>query len=151
MCPEFSYAKGRILPSVEFILKEMDDFDRHFSKISWNDYRVMDTLKAKAMEKTVENILTALIEIAGTIAVESEIIVESYSAALTEASLIIGLNEESAVALGKLAGMRNRLAHRYLDFKWETIKAYKGAKSLIKDFLKRVVSREKKKLAQDSN
>lgn len=148
MGPEFSYAKGRILSSVEFVLGEIDDFDKHFSEISWKDYRILDSLKAKAMEKTVENILTALVEIAGTIAVESEKIVENYSAALTEAGLITGLSEDSAITLGKLAGMRNRLAHRYLDYKWETIKAYKDAKPLINDFLKRVIDREKKKLTR---
>lgn len=118
MGPDFLYAKGRILSSIEFILKEMEDFDKHFPEISWDDYRMLDTLKAKAMEKTVENILTALIETAGTIAVESEKIVESYAAVLTEAGLIIGLSEDSAITLGKLASMRNRRAHRYLDFKF---------------------------------
>ena len=149
MCPEFSYSKGRILPSVEFILKEMNDFDQHFPEITWNNYRMLDSLKMKALEKTVENILTALIEVAGTIAIENEKIVENYSVALSEAALIIGLSEDKAVILGKLAGMRNRLAHRYLDFKWETIKAYINAKPSIKDFLSGVVAREKEKLAKE--
>ena len=54
MCPEFSYSKGRILPSIEFILKEMNDFDQHFPEMTWNNYRMLDSLKIKALEKTVD-------------------------------------------------------------------------------------------------
>lgn len=147
MNQEFSYAKGRILPSIEFILKETADFDKYFTGISWQEYRTLDTLKAKAMEKTVENILTALIEVAGALAVETGKAVESYSSALTEAGLTMGLSEGESVILGRLAGMRNRLAHRYLDFKWETIRAYKEACPLIRELLGRIIEREKGKLA----
>lgn len=143
MTPEFSYTRGRILASVNFISKEMEDFEKHFSKITWKQYRLLDSLKAKAFEKTIENILTALIEIAGTLSVEEGKTVENYAFAIKEASLILNFKEEKAEALSKLASQRNRLAHRYLDFKWEAIKAFKETKPLIVEFLKKVMSREK--------
>lgn len=34
MCPEFSYSKGRIPATVEFITKEMEDFDKYFADIT---------------------------------------------------------------------------------------------------------------------
>lgn len=143
MTPEFSYTRGRILASVNFISKEMEDFEKHFSKITWKQYRLLDPLKAKALEKTIENILTAVIEIAGTLSVEEGKTVENYAFAIKEASLILNFKEEKAEALSKLASQRNRLAHRYLDFKWEAIKAFKETKPLIVEFLKKVMNREK--------
>lgn len=144
MTPEFSYTRGRILASVNFISKEIEDFEKHFSKITWKQYKLLDPLKAKALEKTVENILTALIEIAGTISVEEGKTVENYASAIKEASLILNFKEEKSEMLSRLANQRNRLAHRYLDFKWEAIKTFKETKPLIVEFLKKVVNREKR-------
>jgi uncharacterized protein YutE (UPF0331/DUF86 family) len=143
MTPDFSYTRGRILASVNFVSKEIEDFEKHFSKITWKQYKLLDPLKAKALEKTVENILTALIEIAGTISVEKRKTIENYASAIKEASLILNFKEEKAETLSRLANQRNRLAHRYLDFKWEAIKAFKETKPLILEFLKKVISREK--------
>ncbi len=145
MCPEFSYAKGRIPSTVEFITKEMEDFDKYFADITWKEYKLLETIKAKALEKTVENILTALIEISGTISVEEGKTVENYFTAINEAASILGFDEEAALSLAKLAIQRNRIVHRYLDFKWEAIKSYKDNKGLLKEFLKKVLDREKNK------
>lgn len=145
MCPEFSYAKGKILATVEFITKEMEDFDKYFAEITWKEYKILEPIKAKALEKTVENILTALIEISGTISVEEGKSVENYYMAINEASVILGFDEETAVSLAKLAAQRNRIVHRYLDFKWEAIKSYKESEGLIREFLKRVLEKEKSK------
>lgn len=145
MCPEFSYSKGRIPATVEFITKEMEDFDKYFADITWKEYKLLETIKAKALEKTVENILTALIEISGTISVEEGKTVENYFAAINEASSILRFDEDAVLSLAKLAVQRNRIVHRYLDFKWEAIKSYKDNKGLLKDFLKKVLDREKNK------
>lgn len=146
MTPEFSYSKGRLISSVNFIVKEMEDFDTYFSGITWQDYRIMEPLKLKALEKTVENILTALIEISGVIVVEEEKLVEDYATVIEQASLLVGLSNNEATQLARLARQRNRLAHRYLDFKWEAIKSYMDTKNSIKHFLQLATIREEKKL-----
>lgn len=145
MSSEFSYAKGRIPATAEFITKEMDDFDKYFAGITWKEYKFLETIKAKALEKTVENILTALIEISGTISVEEGRTVENYYTAINEAASILGFDEETALSLAKLAIQRNRIVHRYLDFKWEAIKSYNESRDLLREFLKRVLEREKNK------
>ncbi len=146
MTPDFSYSKGRVLSSVNFVLKEMDDFDRYFSGITWQDYRTLEPLKLKALERTVENILTALIEISGAIVVEEEKQVEDYATVIEQASMVIGLAGDEASQLARLARQRNRLAHRYLDFKWDAIKSYVDTRTSIKHFLQLATSREEKKL-----
>ena len=146
MTPDFFYSKGRVIASVNFIVKEMEDFDAYFSGITWQNYRIMEPLKLKALEKTVENILTALIEISGVIVVEEEKRVEDYATVIEQASLIVGLTSNEATQLARLARQRNRLAHRYLDFKWEAIKSYMDTRNSIKHFLQLATIREEKKL-----
>ncbi|MCL4477543.1 MAG: DUF86 domain-containing protein [Deltaproteobacteria bacterium] len=146
MTPDFFYSKGRVIASVNFIVKEMEDFDAYFSGITWQNYRIMEPLKLKALEKTVENILTALIEISGVIVVEEEKRVEDYATVIEQASLIVGLTSNEATQLARLARQRNRLAHRYLDFKWEAIKSYMDTRNSIKHFLQLTTIREEKKL-----
>ena len=146
MTPDFSYSKGRVISSVNFILKEMDDFNTYFSSITWQDYRMLEPLKLKALEKTVENILTALIEISGVIVVEENKQIDDYATIIEQASLCIGLTNNEASQLAKLARQRNRLAHRYLDFKWEAIKSYMDTRNSIKHFLQLATIREEKKL-----
>ncbi len=146
MTTDFTYSKGRILSSVNFVLKEMDDFNTYFSHITWKNYSALEPLKLKALEKTVENILTALIEISGAIVVEEEQQVEDYATIIEQACRILGMNKNDASRMAKLARQRNRLAHRYLDLKWEAIKSYMDTRHSIQHFLQLATNREEKKL-----
>ena len=67
--PEFNYAKGRILDSLQFISAEMKEFKNDYSGKTLNDYK-NDRKLQKLMDRTVENILTALIEVCGTLNTE---------------------------------------------------------------------------------
>ncbi|MCD6265648.1 MAG: hypothetical protein J7K02_06755 [Deltaproteobacteria bacterium] len=44
-----------------------------------------------------------------------------------------------------LSIQRNRLAHRYLNYRWQAIRAYKETSDIIKKFLLLVIEREKGK------
>ena len=54
---EFSYAKGRILDSLQFIGREMDEFEKEYEKKTWQNYQ-QDVKLQKLMDRTVENIFT---------------------------------------------------------------------------------------------
>ena len=70
--PEFQYARGRIGDSLRFISEEMKEFEEEYAIRTWNDYQ--DSKKVqKLMDRTVENILTALIEVCGTLLTEEGI------------------------------------------------------------------------------
>jgi len=43
----------------------------------------------------------------------------------------LGLSEQEQNALAALALQRNRLAHRYLNFRWQTIRAFSDKRELI--------------------
>ena len=47
--------------------------------------------------------------------------------------------------LSGLAIQRNRLAHRYLNFRWQAIKMYKDSNDVVLKLIRVVLEREKKK------
>src|SRR3989304_1643647 len=123
--PEFYYAKGRISESLGYITKEMEEFESDYSKKTWSDYQ-SDKKLQKLMDRTVENILTALIEICGTVLTQEGISCESYGDVLKRTGELFSFSDDEQGTLAKLAIQRNRLAHRYLNFRWHAIKFYSG-------------------------
>ena len=114
--PEFRYARGRIIDSLRFITEEVKEFEKEYDKRSRREYED-DRKLQKLIDRTVEIILTAMIEVCGTFLTEEGVAVESYGDALKRTGKHLGLSEEEQNDLAKLALQRNRLAHRYLDFR----------------------------------
>lgn len=141
---DFQYAKGRIEESVDFISKEMEEFEKDYAAKDWKEYKENNKLQ-KLIDRTVENILTALIEISGTIVVEEGISGRSYAEILVKVGQLFGFTDKEQEELSRLAVQRNRLAHRYLNYRWEAIRSYKKAAPLIRRLLVAAIEREKKK------
>ena len=139
---DFYYAKGRVLESIQYISDELKEFERDYDGKTWPEYQ-NDRKIQKLMDRTVENILTALIEVSGTLATRNTIKVENYADALRKASELLGFNQEDQEKLGKLAAQRNRLAHRYLNFRWQVIRIFKENRPLLLDFIKKILELEK--------
>ena len=138
--PEFRYAKGRIIDSLRFISEEMKEFQDDYALKNRSEYEV-DRKLQKLIDRTVENILTALIEVCGTFLTQQEIYAESYADVLRKSAQNLGLNSEDQESLAKLGFVRNRLAHRYLNFRWQAIQDF----SLKRDLVVRVLSELLKK------
>lgn len=135
--PEFNYAKGRISDSLQFIATEIKEFEQDYIFKSWKDYK-KDRKLQKLMDRTVENIFTALIEICGTILTQEGISAESYAQVLSQCAQRLGFTEEEQETLAKIAIQRNRLAHRYLNFRWQAINMFIKNKSLILKLLTKI-------------
>jgi len=142
--PEFNYARGRIGESLQFITGEIKEFESEYASKMFNNYQEDKKLQ-KLMDRTVENILTALIEVCGTILVQEGVDVENYGEALAKCCKLLGLSEEEQRNLSKLAVQRNRLAHRYLNFRWQAIKTYVDSKDIILKIIDLILKREREK------
>lgn len=138
---DYKYAEGRIIDSVQFILREMAEFDKDYADKDRKEYN-SDTKLQKLIERTVENILTAMLEVAGTLLAKEGVAVENYFEVMERAGRLFKLGESECKDLAKLAIQRNRLVHRYLGLKWQVVIAYKQNRSLLKKFLKFVLDRE---------
>jgi uncharacterized protein YutE (UPF0331/DUF86 family) len=141
--PEFKYAKGRVAESIQYLSEEIREFESEYADKTWKEYQDDKKLQ-KLVDRTVENILTALIEICGTILVEEGIGVDSYGDALKKSAKLLGFSEEEQDNLSRLAIQRNRLAHRYLNFRWQAIKMFGEQKHLIVKLVTRILERERK-------
>jgi uncharacterized protein YutE (UPF0331/DUF86 family) len=142
--PEFTYAKGRISESIQYLSEEIREFESEYADKTWKDYQ-NDKKLQKLMDRTVENVLTALIEVCGTILAEEGIGVDSYSDTLKKSANLLGFSETDQDVLSRLAIQRNRLAHRYLNFRWQAIKMFGEKKNLIIEFVSKILERERKK------
>ncbi|MDO8748140.1 MAG: DUF86 domain-containing protein [Candidatus Omnitrophota bacterium] len=140
---EFKYAQGRIAESLQFIMAELKEFEQDYSPKSRTDY-LEDRKLQKLMDRTVENILTALIEVCGTLLTQEGISTESYVQVLSASAKKLGFSNEEQENLAKLALQRNRLAHRYLNFRWEAITMFATQRALIKKLLEKILEREEK-------
>lgn len=128
--PEFSYARGRIVDSIRYLSEEMKELQDDYADRCWQDYQ-KDKKLQKLIYRTVENILTALIEVCGAFLTSQGIAAESYGDALRKVGGLLGLTEQEQSDLAGLALQRNRLAHRYLNFRWQTIRAFSDKRELI--------------------
>ena len=142
--PEFKYAKGRIIESLQFIGSEMKEFDEDYASKGWEEYQ-KDKKLQKLIDRTVENILTALVEVCGTILTQDNISVENYAQILRECSKKFGFSEDEQESFAKLAIQRNRLAHRYLNFRWQAISLFIKLRPLISKLLTEILKREERK------
>ena len=142
--PEYWYAKGRILESIRFISEELKEFETEYSNKTWKEYQDDKKLQ-KLIDRTVENILTAMIKVCGTVLTEEGISVDSYGDALKKCSKFFGLSEEEQESLSKLAVQRNRLAHRYLNFRWQAVKMFAEQRGLVARLIAMILEREERK------
>jgi uncharacterized protein YutE (UPF0331/DUF86 family) len=140
--PEFRYARGRIIESIQFISEEIRAFEQEYSGKTWKEYQE-DRKLQKLMDRTVENVLTAFIEICGTFLTEEGIAVESYGDALKKCAQVLGFSEGEQEGLFKLAVQGNRLAHRYLNFRWQAIKTFREKKDSVIRIITALLKREK--------
>ncbi len=138
---EFKYARGRIVESIKFLSEEIREFEEEYASKSWKEYQ-NDRKIQKLMDRTVENILTSLIGVCGTVLTQEGIAAENYSEVFRKAGNYLGFAEEEQENLAKLAIQRNRLANRYLNFRWEAIKMFSQQKDLILRLITKILSRE---------
>ncbi|MBI4745811.1 MAG: DUF86 domain-containing protein [Deltaproteobacteria bacterium] len=132
--PEFRYAKGRIMESIVFITKEMGEFESDYNDKIWQEYS-SDTKLQKLIDRTIENILTAVIETSGAMLTENDISSDSYQDVMQKIGGFFNFSKDEREALAKFAVQRNRLAHRYLNFRWQVVQYYKENRNILKKLI----------------
>jgi uncharacterized protein YutE (UPF0331/DUF86 family) len=142
---EFRYAQGRIAESVHFVTEEIAEFEEDYADKTWRDYQE-DRKLQKLIDRTVENVLTALVEVCGAFMAERGTAPDNYADVLRNCARLLKFSHEDQEALAGLAVQRNRLAHRYLDFRWQAVRDFAVKKELVKELLVRVLKTEEDKI-----
>ncbi|MEW6536904.1 MAG: HepT-like ribonuclease domain-containing protein [Candidatus Auribacterota bacterium] len=105
-------------------LKDQFTLLSDFKNINFKIYSD-DALKQLSIERLIENIVNASIDIAKIIlASEKKRIPEKYQETLLLFGFFISFDEEVAKKFARYAELRNILAHEYLDIRFERIKNF---------------------------
>jgi len=135
--------KERLMIRIDFLEDEFKELNR-FKTLSWEEY-VNYRDKRKIVERWTENILNAIIDIAKIIlSSEKKEMPGTYESALLHFGILLGLSEKEARRFARFAGLRNILAHEYLNINYEKIhclikdlpRFYKKFSRFLKDYLK---------------
>ncbi|MDI3309967.1 MAG: DUF86 domain-containing protein [Thermoanaerobacterium sp.] len=115
--------KLNILKRIDFIQIELNDLDE-YKKLTYEVYNT-DRITRRNVERIIENISNALIDISKIIIANENIdIPNSYREIILKLGEIETIDEELAKSIAEIARLRNVLAHQYLDIKWSYIKTF---------------------------
>lgn len=136
--------RERLTRIVDFLKTELSDLTRYASitqKIYENDRD-----KKRALERWVENIVNASIDIAKILlASEKQTIPETYSQVLAKLTALDGFQEKTVEQLAEFTKLRNILAHEYLDLRFAKIAQFmESAETLYGELIVAVEERLKK-------
>lgn len=129
--------RARILRYLKFLESEFSELDK-IKAISWEDY-LNDSFKRKVIERWIENIVMAMLDIAKIIlASDKKQIPETYKEILKNFGIFY-FNQDFGEKIAWFAIMRNIIVHEYLDIRWKRIKKFLGdGETLIPVFIKGV-------------
>lgn len=106
---------------IDFAREELADLQR-YRGLTWLQYQ-SDRDVRRIVERIIENVANALLDISKILLSAVGQPTPGTYREIMLATATTGLApQDVAQALATLAGLRNALAHRYLDYKWEGIR-----------------------------
>lgn len=116
--------KSRVLSSLDYLEKELPFLSEYEKRVDWKVYQT-ERSKRLEIERWVESLISATLDISKVLLVSrSEEVPETSREILFRVGSLVFDKEVRAEAFSELAKIRNTLAHRYLDMKWEDIKRF---------------------------
>lgn len=134
--------RARLIERLQFLETEYGELES-FKALTYKEY-LEDKVKRRNIERWVENLLNATIDIAKLIlASRKGLIPRTYEQTLREFAVSAGLSEEMSQELSDFARLRNILAHEYLDILYSRIRKllekapqyYPAIFKFLKDYL----------------
>lgn len=131
--------KTKLIPHIRFIEKEMEFLEIYKREIDWNVYQSQRE-KRLEVERWTECVINAVLDTSKMLfSINREDVPETSRDLLFKIGAYIYKKEEDALSFSELARIRNTLAHRYLDLKWNDIKRFlQIAPELLPAFLDHV-------------
>lgn len=129
--------RERLIKTIDFIEKEMSLYS-YFSNFNQKIYED-EILKRHEVEKWLENILTAIIDIAKILTgSEKQLIPDTYRKAVSKAIQLLNLSDDFANNFDNWVKLRNIVVHEYLDIKWKKISNFiQNSESYLQEFIKK--------------
>lgn len=116
--------KLKLIPYLDFLKKELLFVSEYKRQVDWKVYQTQRS-KRLEIERWVESLINATLDISKVLlTVMANEIPETSRELLFQIGSNIYGKEEKAESFSELAKIRNTLAHRYLDVRWEDIKRF---------------------------
>jgi len=113
----------RLMRIINFMELELNDLKR-FTQIEYGEYQE-DRDKRRNLERCIENVVNASLDIAKILLASQESeIPDTYRQYFMSLSSSGFIPESSASRLAEGVGLRNILAHQYLDIRWKSVKKF---------------------------
>lgn len=135
----------KLVNIADFLTTELED-SSEFTAINQSEY-FSNPHKRRELERLVENIANASIDIAKTIlASQKERLPDTYVKIMLSLGKLPGFDEKVAENLSNLAKLRNLLAHEYLDIRFAKIRKFLDSAAdlygYLLDFTKKFLEQE---------
>ncbi|ABP66152.1 protein of unknown function DUF86 [Caldicellulosiruptor saccharolyticus DSM 8903] len=115
--------KLSILKRVNFIYLEIEDLEQ-YKNSTFEEYR-KDRFIRRNVERIIENIANAIIDILKIIIANSDVQVpDFYREMILKLSEFNIIDIALATSIAEVARLHNILAHQYLDIRWEYLKNF---------------------------
>jgi uncharacterized protein YutE (UPF0331/DUF86 family) len=116
--------RSKLISYIDYLEKELSFFGAYEKEFDWKVYQSQRS-KRLEVERWVECVINATLDISKILlTIREEEIPETSREILFQMGSHIYNREQEAEALSELAKIRNTLAHRYLDIKWQDIKRF---------------------------
>lgn len=118
---------------LDFLLDEIADFHLYQS-LTWEDYK--DRRKRREVERWIENIINSSIDIAKVLlSIKGLEIPQTYREILRNLTLTNLFRKDLGLEISEWASVRNKLAHEYIDIRWDAIKEFiKESQPILTEF-----------------
>ena len=127
--------KHRLLKRVDFLKSLIVPFFQSYHTITKEQYNSNVRLR-REVEKWVEDAINCVIDISKTLYSEKKMVIPETNRELLENIDLLGLFEAKLGSIiSQWAVLKNRLAHDYLDLKWDGISRFiKEGEGILKLF-----------------
>jgi uncharacterized protein YutE (UPF0331/DUF86 family) len=116
--------KAKLIPHLLYLEKEFEFLPSYAHTIDWRVYQ-NERSKRLEVERWVECIINATLDVSKMLlATKRETLPETSRDILFQIGSLVFAGENEAIRFSELARMRNTLAHRYLDIRWQDIERF---------------------------
>lgn len=116
--------KLKLIPHINYLEKELQFLPKYRNEVDWKTYQSARE-KRLEIERWIECLINATLDISKIlITLRNEEVPETSREILFKVASLFHKEEEKAETFSKLTKIRNTLAHRYLDIKWQDIKIF---------------------------
>lgn len=131
--------KLKLVPHIDYLEKELQFLQKYKEEVDWKSYQSIRE-KRLEIERWIECLINATLDISKMfLTLFSGDVPETSREILFKMASFIYNEEGEAESFSKLAKIRNTLAHRYLDIRWQDIKMFlQMAPQVYPPFLKYV-------------